>query len=149
MHSTHDEGESVSAERFIRTLKDKIYRYMISISKNVYIENLDGIVNKYKNAYHSTIKMKLVDVKSNTYINSGKEINNKIPKSKIGDIVRTSKNKNIFENNYTPNWSEEAFVIKKVKSTVSWTYAISDLKGEEVVGTFYKKELQKNKSKRI
>ena len=117
MYSTHNEGKSVIAERFIRTLKDKIYRYMISISKNAYIENLDGIVNNYNNAYHSTIKMKLVDVKSNTYINSGEEINNKIHKFKIGDIVRTSKNENIFENGCTQNWSEEAFVIKKVKST--------------------------------
>ena len=91
VYSTHNEGKSVIAERFIRTLKNKIYKYMTSISKNVYIDKLDDIVNKYNNTYHSTIKMKPVDVKSNTYINSSKEINDKDPKFKIGDIVRISK----------------------------------------------------------
>ena len=66
MDSTHNEGKSVVAERFIRTLKNKIYKYMTSISKNVYIDNLDGVVNKYNNTYHSTIKMKSVDIKSGT-----------------------------------------------------------------------------------
>ena len=75
MYSTHNEGKSVIAERFIRTLKNKIYKYMTSISKNVYIDKLDDIVNKYNNTYHSTIKMKPVDVKSSTYIDSSKEIN--------------------------------------------------------------------------
>ena len=91
MCSSHNEGNSVVAERFIRTLKIKIYQYMTSVSKNVYIDKLDDIVNKYNNTYHSTIKMKPVDVKSNTYIDSSKEINNKDPKFKIGDIVRISK----------------------------------------------------------
>ena len=91
MYLTHNEGKSVAAERFIRTLKNKIYKYTTSISKNVYIDKLDDIVNKYNNTYHSTIKMKSVDVKSNTYINSSKEINDKDPKFKIGDIVRISK----------------------------------------------------------
>ena len=103
MYSTHNEGKSVIAERFIRTLKNKIYKYMTSISKNVYIDKLDDIVNKYNNTYHSTIKMKPVDVKSNTYIDSSKEINNKDPKFKIGDFVRISKYKNIFAKGYTPN----------------------------------------------
>ena len=96
MYSTHNEGKSVIAERFIRTLKNKIYKYMTSISKNVYIDKLDDIVNKYNNTYHSTIKMKPVDVKSNTYIDSSKEINDKDPKFKIGYIVKISKYKNIF-----------------------------------------------------
>ena len=74
--------------------------------------------------------MRPVDVKSNTYINSSKEINDKDPKSKIGDIVRISKYKNIFSKSYVPNWSEEVLVIKKVKSTVPWTFVISHLKGE-------------------
>ena len=87
---------------------------MTSISKNVYIDKLDDIVNKYNNTYHSTIKMKPVDVKSNTYIDSSKEINDKDPKFKIGDIVRISKYKNIFAKGYVPNWSEEVFVIKKL-----------------------------------
>ena len=118
---------------------------MTSISKNVYIDKLDDIVNKYNNTYHSTIKMKPVDVKSNTYIDSSKEINDKDPKFKIGDIVRISKYKNIFAEGYTLNWSDEVFVIKTVKNTVSWTYVISDLKGGEIVGTFYRKEMQKKK----
>ena len=75
MYSTHNEGKSVIAKRFIRTLKNKIYKYMNSISKNVYIDKLDYIVNQYNNAYHSKIKMKPVDVKSNIYIDSSKEIN--------------------------------------------------------------------------
>ena len=96
MYSTQNEGKSAIAERFIRTLKNKIYKYMTSISKNVYIDKLDDIVNKYNNTYHSTIKMKPIDVKLNTYIDSSKEINNKEPKFKIGDIVRISKYKYIF-----------------------------------------------------
>ena len=78
MYSTHTEGQSVVAERYIRTLKNKIYKSMTSISKNVYIDKLDDAVNKYKNTYHSTIKIKPADVKSNTYIDSRKEINDKI-----------------------------------------------------------------------
>ena len=118
MYSTHNKGKSVVAERFIRTLKSKIYKYMISVSKNVYIDKLDDIVYKYNNTYHSTIKMKPVDVKSNTYIDTSKEINNKDPKFKIGDIVSISKYKNIFSKGYVPNWSEEVFVITKIKNTV-------------------------------
>ena len=91
MYSIHNEGKSVVAERFIRTLKDKIYKYVISISKNMYIDKLDDIINKYNSTYHSTIKMKSVDVKSNTYIDSSQEIHNKDPKFKIGDIIKISK----------------------------------------------------------
>ena len=115
MYSTHNERKSVVAERFIRTLKSKIYKYMTSISKNVYIDKLDGLVNEYNNTYHTTIKMKPIDVKDNTYINTGKEINDKDPKFIVGDHVRISKYKNIFAKGYTPNWSEEVFVIKKLK----------------------------------
>ena len=134
------EGKSVVAERFIRTLKSKIYKCMTSISKNVYIDKLDDIVDEYNNTYHTTIKMKPADVKDNTYINDDKEINNKDPKFKVGDHVRISKYKNIFAKGYMPNWSEEAFVIKKVKNTVPWTYVLN---GEEITGTFHEKELQK------
>ena len=143
MYSTNNEGKSVVAERFIRTLKSKIYKHMTSISKNVYINELDDIVNEYNNTYHNTIKMKSTDVKDNTYINTDKEINNKDPKFKVGDRVRISKYKNIFARGYTPNWSEEVFVIKKAKNTVPWTYVINYLNGEEITGTFYEKELQK------
>ena len=90
MHSTHNEGKSVFAERLIRTLLNKIDKYMASISNNVYTDKLDDIVNKYNNTYHRTIKMKSVDAKTVTYIDSSKEINHKDPKFKIGDIVRIS-----------------------------------------------------------
>ena len=143
MYSTHNEGKPVVAERFIRALKSKIYKYMTSISKNVYIDKLDDIVDGYNNTYHTTIKMKCIDVKDNTYINTSKEINNKDPKFKVGDHIRISKYKNIFATGYMPNWSEEVFVIKKVKNAVPWTYVINDLNGEEIIGTFYGKELQK------
>ena len=147
MYSIHNEGKSVVAERFIRTLKSKIYKYMTSISKNVYIDKLDDIVDEYNNTYHTTIKMKPADVKDNTYINTGKEINNKDCKFKVGDHVIISKYKNIFAKGYMPNWSEEVFVIKKVKNTVPWTYVVNDLNGEEIIGTFYEKELQKTNQK--
>ena len=119
MYSTHNEGKSAVAERFVRTLKNKIDEFMTSISKNVYINKLNDIVNKYNSTYN-TIKMKTVDVKLNTYIESSKEINNKDSKFKIGDIVRISKCKNIFAKAYTPNWSEEVFMIVKVQNTVPW-----------------------------
>ena len=143
MYSTHNEGKSVVAERFIRTLKGKFCKYLTSISKNVYIDKLDDIVDEYNNTYHTTIKMKPIDVKDNTYINADKEINNKDPKFKVGDHVRISEYKNIFAKGHMPNWSEEVFVIKKVKNAVPWTYVIKDLNGEEIIGTFYEKEWQK------
>ena len=91
MYLTHNEAKSAIAERF-----NKMYKYMTSVSKNVYIDKLDDTVNKYNNRYHGTIKMKPVDVKSNTYIDYSKETNNKDPKFKVGDNVRISKYKNIF-----------------------------------------------------
>ena len=143
MYSTHNEGKFVFAERFIRTIKNKIYKYMTSISKNVYIDELNDIVHKYNNKKHRTIKMKPIDVKDNTYIDFGKEVNDSDPKFKVSDHVRISKYKNIFAKGYAPNWSEEIFVIKKIKNTVPWTYVINDLNGEEITGTFYEKGLQK------
>ena len=139
MNSTHNEGKSVVAERFIRTLKNKISKYMTSISKNVHIDKLDDIVNKNNSTYHRTIKGKAIHVKDNTYINIGKEVNDKDLKFKVGDHVRISKYKNIFAKGYIPNWSQEIFVIKEIKNTVSWTYVINDLNDEEVSGTFYEK----------
>ena len=96
MYSTHNEEKSVVAERFIKTLMIKIYKYMTSISKNVYIDKLDDIVNEHNNAYHITIKIKPIDVKDNTYIDFSKEVNDKDPKFKVGDPVRISKDKKIF-----------------------------------------------------
>ena len=142
MYSTHNEGKSVVAERFIRTLKSKIYKYMTSISKNVYINKIDVRVNEYNNTYHITIKMKPTDVKNNIYINTSTNISYKDPKFKVGDRVRIPKYKNIFAKGYMPNWSEEVFAIKKAKNTVPWSYVINDLNGEEIIVTFYEKELQ-------
>ena len=142
MYSTNNKGKSVVAGRFIRTIKNKIYKYMTSISKNVYLDKLDDIVKKSNNTYHTSIKMKPVDVKDNTYIDFKKEVDDKNPKFKVGDHARICKYKNIFAKGYMPNWSEEIFIIKKIKNTVPWAYVINDLNGEEIIGTFYENELQ-------
>ena len=142
MYLIHNEVKSVVAERFIRTLKNKIYKCMTWVSKNVYVDKLDDIVNEYNNTSNRKIKMKPVDAKDNTYIDFKKEINDKDPKFKVGDPVKISKYKNIFAKGYTSNWSEEVFVIKKVKNAFPWTYVIIDLKSEEIIGTCYEKELQ-------
>ena len=105
MYSANNEGKSVIAERFIRTLKNKIYKYMTSISKNVYIDKIDDIVKEYNNTYHTSIKMKPADVKDNTYIDFKYESKDKNPKFKVGDHVRISEYKNIFAKGYMPNWS--------------------------------------------
>ena len=126
MYSTHNEAKSVIVERFNWTLRNKTYKYMTSVSKTVYVDK-----------FYSTIKMKPVDVKSNAFIDSSKEINEKDPKFIIGDNVTILKYKNVFAKAYVPNWSEEIFVIKKVKNTVPCRYVITDLKGEKNVGTFY------------
>ena len=103
MYSKHNEGKSVIAERFIRTLRIKIFKYMTSISKNMYIDKLDDIVNEHNNTCHITIKMKPVDIKHNAYIDFKKEVNDEDPKFKVGDHIRMSKYKNIFVKGYTTN----------------------------------------------
>ena len=135
MYSIHNKGKLVVAERFIRKLISKILKHMTAISKNVYFDVLDDIVNKYNDTFHRTIKMKRVDVKDNTYIDLKKEVNDKDPKFKVGDYARISKYKNIFATGYMPNWSEEVFVVNKIKNTVQWTYVINDLNVEEITGT--------------
>ena len=127
---------------------------MTSLSKFVYIDKLDDIVNEYNNTYHRTFKMKPVDVKDNKYIDSMelrsiKQVNDSNHKFRVGDHVRISKYKNIFVKGYIPNWSQEAFVIKKVKNTVPWTYVTNDLNGDEIIGTFYVKELQKTNQQEL
>ena len=147
MYSTYNEGKSVVAERFIRTLKNKLYKHMAAVSKNVYYDVLDDIVKKYNNTWHSTIKMKPKDIGDNNFTEYVEESNKKDPKFKVGDRVRISKYKNVFAKGYVPNWSEEVFVVNKIKNTVPWTYEINDLNGEEIVGSFYEKELQKTDQK--
>ena len=143
MYSTYNEGKSVVAERFIRTLKNKSYKHMTAIGKNVYYDVLDDVVNEYNNTKHSTIKMKPIDVGNNNkrvYID---EHNKKESKFKVDDRVRISKFKNIFAKGYTPNWSSEIFIVDKVNDAVPYTYNLKDLNDEEVLGSFYDRELQK------
>ena len=109
----------------------------------MYIDKLNDIVGEYNNIYHRKIKIKLVDVKDNPYIDFKKEVNHENPKFKGGDHVRNSKYKNIFAKGYTPNWLKKVFVVSKIKNTVPWTYIINVLNGEEIIGTFYEKKLQK------
>ena len=102
------------------------------------------MVNKYNDTYHNTIKMKPVDVKSSIYFDFSKETNDKDPKFKLVILLEYQNLKTFLKKTmYVSNWSEEVFVIRKVKNPVPWTYVISDLNGEEIVGTFYQKELQK------
>ena len=149
MYSTFNEGKSVVVERFIRTLKNKIYKHMTAISKNVYVDVLDDIVNKYNSTVHKTIKMNPIDFADDSFAEYNEESNKKDPKFKVGDHVRISKYKNIFAKGYAPNWSEEVFVINKINNTVPWTYVISDLNGEEITGNLYKKELQSTNQQKI
>ena len=151
MYWKFNEAKSVVAERFIGTLENKIFKHMVAISKNVYFDVLDDIVNKHKNTIHRTIKMKPIDVTpdSDSYAEYNEDSNEKDPKSKAGDRVRISKYKNIFAKGYTPNWSEEVFIITKIKDTVPWTYAISDLNGEPITGSFHEKQLQKTSQKNL
>ena len=99
----------------------------------MYIDKLDDLVDKYNNTYHRTIKMEPVDVKDNKYIDFSEDVNDKDPKFIVVDYVRVSKYKNIFAKGNTPNWSEEVFVISKIKNAV--------------IGTFFEKELQKTNRK--
>ena len=131
MYLTYNEGKSVVAERFIRTLENKLYKH-------------DVVVNKYNNTKHSTIKMKPIDVKNNKRVYIG-EHNEKDSRFKLGDSVRISKFKNVFAKGYTPNWSKEIFIVDKINDTVPYTYNIKDLNDEETTGTFYDRELQKSK----
>ena len=117
---------------------------MTAISKNVYFDVLDDIVDKYNNTVHRAIKMKPIDVTSDTYVEYNKDSNKKDPKFTAGDHVRISKYKNIFAKRYTPNWSEEVSVISNIKNTVSWTSVIDDLNREEITGSFYEKRIAKD-----
>ena len=142
MYSTYNEGKLVVAERFIRSLKNKLYKHMTATSKNVYYNALDHVVSKYNITKHSTIKMKPIDVEDNKRVDID-EHNEKYSRFKVGDRVRISKFKNIFAKGYTPNWSKEIFIVDKINDTVPYTYNIKDLNDEEIIGSFYDRELQK------
>ena len=143
MYSAHNEGKSVVLAKFIRTLKNKMYKYMTPVSKNLYIDNIDDAVHKNNNKYHRTIKVKPVDVKSSTYIDSSEGINDQDPKFNIGDIVRISKYKNTFAKSYVPNWCEEIFVIKKVKNTCRGYMLLVILVEKKLLERFTKKNCKK------
>ena len=118
---------------------------MTSIGKNVYYDVLDDIVNEYDNTKHSTIKMKPKDVKNDNkrvYID---EHNKKSARYNVGDRVRISKFKNTFAKGYTSNWSREIFIVNRINDTVPYTYNLKDLNYEEIIGSFYYRELQKTK----
>ena len=143
IYSTYNEGKSVVAERFIRTLKNKLYKHVTTTGKNVYYDILDDVVNKYNDNKHSTIKMKPIDIGDNNkrvYID---ERNEKDSRFKVGVRVRISKFKNIFAKGYSPNWSKEIFVVDKINDTVPYTYNLKGLNDAEIIGSFYDRELQK------
>ena len=114
MYSTYNEGKSVVAKRFIRTLKNKIFKHITAVSKNVYFDTLDDIVDKYNNPFHRTIRTKPINVKSNSCVKCNVDSSEKDPKFKVGDHARISKHKNIFAKGYTPNWSE-VFLLAELK----------------------------------
>ena len=119
IYSTYNEGKSVVAERFIRTLKNRIFKHRAAVSKNVYFDALDDIVNKYNNTIPRTKKLKPIDVTSDSYAEDNEDSNETNPNFKVGDHVRISKYKNIFAKGDTQNLSEEAFMIRKIINTVS------------------------------
>ena len=127
MYSTYNAGKSVVAERFIKTLKNKIFKHMTAIQQNIYFDVLDDIVDKYNNTVHKTIKIKPIEVTNDFYAEYNENPSNK---------------KN-------PKLAQEVFIINKIKNTVPWTYAISDVNDEEITVSFYEKELQKTNQKRI
>ena len=143
IYSSHNDRKAVVAERFIGTLEYKIYKYKNSISKNVYIDKLADIINEYNNTYQSTIKMKPANLNSSIDNDFDVGNNDKDSKFEVGDHVTISKYKSIFAKFYDPNWSEEAFTIKKVKSTVPWTYLIEEFVGN-CQNVFYKRKIKQS-----
>ena len=115
MYSTYNERKSVVAERFIRNLKNKIFKHMRAVSKNVYFDVLYDVVNKYNNIVHRSIKIKPIDVTSDSYAEYNEDSDEKDPKFKVVDHVTISKNKNIFAKGYTHNGSEEVLLLAKLK----------------------------------
>ena len=142
-----DNGAATISESF--SLNFTISLPLIVVSKNVYFDVLDDIVNKYNNTVHRSIKMKPIKVTSDSYAEYNEDSNVTKPKFKVGDPVRISKYKDIFTKGQTQNWSDEVFVVSKIKDTVPWTYVISDLNSEKISGKFYEKELQKPRQEKF
>ena len=151
LYSTENEEKSSVVERWIRTMKEKMWKYFTVNNTNVYIDILPDLVKDYNNTGHSSIKMTPVEASEkknelrvwrNLYPNR-LDILDINPKFSVGDKVRISKKKELFEKGYTTRWTEEIFTITKIKRTSPITYKIADLNGEEIDGTFYEPELQK------
>ena len=130
-------------------MKNKIFKHMTTVWKNIYFDVLGNIFDKCNNTVHRTIKIKPFDVTSDYHAEYSEDSNKKVPKFNVGDHVRISKYKNIFGKWYTQNWSEDVFIVSKIKNTVSWTYVISDLNGEKIAGCFYEKDLQKTSQEKF
>ena len=153
LYSTENEEKSSIVERWIRTIKDKMWKYFTDNNTYKYMDVLDDLVEDYNNTVHSSIKMTPIDASKkkneltvwrNLYPDRYK-INNLTPKFSVGDEVRITKKKKVFEKGYTTRWTEEIFTIKEIRNTNPITYKLKDLKGEEIKGTFYEQELQKTK----
>ena len=151
LYSTEIEEKSSVVKRWIRTMKEKMWKYFSANSKNVYINVLPDLVREYNNTRHSSVKMTQrkaskkgneLGVWRNLY-RDHLEIKDIKPKFSVGDKVRISKKKKTFEKRYTTRWTEEIFMIVGVKLTSPLTYKIADLNGEEITGTFYEPEWQK------
>ena len=153
LYSTQSEMKACIVERFNRTLKERMWRYFTESNNYRYIDVLDNLINSYNNTYHTSIKMKPIEVnnknENQVFVNLygyGKKKGSENPiniKLSIGDKVRISKFKRVFEKGYTPNWTREIFIIKKIITSNPTTYIIKDLDDEEIKGRFYEKELQK------
>ena len=143
MYSRYNKRKSVVAERFFRIMKNKIFKHMTSISKNVYFDVLNNIVNKYNNTVHRSNKIKPIDVTTDSYAEYNEDSNVTKPEFKVGDRVRNLKYKNVFAKGYTQNWSQEFVIIRKIKNKIPWTYVISDINAEPIARSFDEKELQK------
>ena len=149
IYSTHNEGKSVIATKIIRTLKSKIYKYMTSVSKTVLIDKLDAIVNKYNSTYYSTIKMKPVYVKSSTYIDSSKEINDKDPKFKLVILLEYWSIK-IFLQKATLKIGLKKFLwLKKLKILCCGHILLMVLMEKKLLESFYIKELLKTNQREL
>ena len=153
LYSTENEEKSGIAERWIRTMKEKMFKYFTDNNTYNYIDVLPELVEDYNNTVHSSTKLTPIDASKeeneltvwrNLYPDRFK-INELTPKFSVGDEVRITKKKKVFEKGYTTRWTEEIFTIKEIQNTNPITYKLKDLKGEEIKGTFYEPELQKTK----
>jgi hypothetical protein len=149
LYSLDSELKACVVERFNRTLKEKMFRYFTYKNNYKYVEVLDHLVKSYNNSYHRTIKMtpSSVTKENEKLLRETVFIVKNVPVTKIalqvGDVVRISKFKNIFAKGYTPNWTEEIFIVDKVIHRTPVVFKLRDLNGENIEGIFYKEELQK------